>query len=150
GRQVVELFGSLEPTTHGLLAIGGISYDAEPPESKPPVGAAKGPAASPKKTAIAAPIKVPLVGAQERAGFNFLAGTDLEARRCREIYSQVFPKERSLFLHGAEPTKKRVEDEFSRGFRYVHLATHGFFESPDRIASFRAFSGAEPSAPEQL
>ena len=147
GRQAVELLGNLEAGPGGLLAIGGISYDAEPAESKPPAGIAKEPS-SPKKTAVAA--TVPLVGVRERAGFNFLAGTDLEARRCREIYTQVFPKERSLFLHGSEPTKKRVEDEFSRRYQYVHLATHGFFESPDRIASFRASSGAEPSSPEQL
>jgi CHAT domain-containing protein len=149
GRQVVELLGNPEPGSRGLLAIGGISYDAETADSTLPAGIVKGPAVSPKKTTIVSATP-PLVGARDRAGFNFLAGTDLEARRCREIYTQVFPKERSLFLHGSEPTKKRVEDEFSRRYQYVHLATHGFFESPDRIASFRAFSGAEPSPPEQL
>lgn len=81
--------------------------------------------------------------------------TESEVRRCANLFSLAFPAEPALLLTGGEPRRKRSEEELTRGFRYVHLATHGFFESPRRIAGFlkggRPFPepGSAQSSPEE-
>jgi CHAT domain-containing protein len=41
-------------------------------------------------------------------------------------------------LTGAKPTEVAVKQQFGENWRYLHLATHGFFESPARVAALRA------------
>jgi tetratricopeptide (TPR) repeat protein len=79
-------------------------------------------------------------GARDGAkqAFTPLPGTDLEAARMRQQFRQRFPDERATTLVGAQPTRGNVMAEVNKRYRYLHLATHGFFESPDRIARLRA------------
>jgi CHAT domain-containing protein len=41
----------------------------------------------------------------------------------------------------------RVRQELPSGYRYVHLATHGFFESPERLSRFAAMAASSPALP---
>ena len=121
GRQLVEIYASAPARAgQGLLALGGVDYTAAP-DSKP-----------------AGPSPGFQVAAQDRAGFALLPGTEPEARRCRDLFHQTFPSEPALLLTGREAHEARVKQECSRGYRCLHLATHGFFESPARVAALRA------------
>jgi CHAT domain-containing protein len=66
---------------------------------------------------------------------------------CRELYAKEFAGERATVLTGIEPTVDRVRQELASGYRYVHLATHGFFESPERLARFAATTASTPLLP---
>jgi CHAT domain-containing protein/Tfp pilus assembly protein PilF len=114
-----------EAKAAGLLAIGGIDYRADPG------------AAAPSETAPA-PAPGVLLAESQRAGFKALAGTEPEARRIGQLFGATFPQKRALVLTGAEPTEAAVKHELVQHRRYVHLATHGFFESPARVAALRA------------
>ena len=123
GRQVVEIFS--EPARndgHGLLAVGGVDYTAEPGAST---------------TRLLAQADLPGLSAEDRAGFTFLAGTLVESRRCEQLFRQVFPAEPVTLLEGAAAQEGRLKQELTRRYRYLHLATHGFFASPERINSLQ-------------
>jgi len=131
GRDIVNMFGPpARDSGQGLLAIGGIRYEAEPGLAKPTQVVREG---------------RPLLDESDRGHISFLPGTEMEARRCRELFQQAFPKERATLLVGAEPSEARVKQEFNARYRYIHLATHGFFESPRLIATLRA--DRPPAAP---
>jgi CHAT domain-containing protein len=66
---------------------------------------------------------------------------------CRELYAKEFAGERATVLTGIEPTVDRVRQELAGGYRYVHLATHGFFESPERLARFAATAASTSVLP---
>ena len=114
---------SPEAERAGLLAIGGIDYQADP-----------GGAAS---TELALTPSV-LSADSLRAGFQALAGTEPEVRRIAHLFSASFPRQHALVLTGAAPTEAAVKQQLGRHWRYLHLATHGFFESPARVAAVRA------------
>ena len=123
GRQVVEIFS--EPARndgYGLLAVGGVDYAARP-------GTAT--------TRLLAQADLPGLSAQDRAGFTFLAGTLVESRHCEQLFRQEFPAEPVTLLTGAGAQEGRLKQELTRRYRYLHLATHGFFASPERINSLR-------------
>jgi CHAT domain-containing protein len=123
GRQVVEVFSQPERNDgHGLLAIGGVDYMADP---------------GTRTTRLLAQADLPGLSAQDRAGFTFLAGTEVESRRCEQLFRQVFPAEPVSLLTGAAAQEGRLKQEFGRRYRYLHLATHGFFASPQRINALR-------------
>jgi CHAT domain-containing protein len=143
GRQVVELFAAaVEHETQGLLAVGGIDYDADLGNRVP---------SAPTPLATNSTAKQPEAGAmllldsKQRAGFMFLPGTELEARRSRELFVRTFSGARAELLSGSEPTKIRIKNELARRYRFVHLATHGFFESPQRVAIFRSGQAGDSS-----
>ena len=73
-------------------------------------------------------------GAEGHQAFPPLPGTDLEASRVHQQYRDRFPDERATTLAAKEPTRAKVMAEVNKRYRYLHLATHGFFDSPDRIA----------------
>jgi CHAT domain-containing protein/tetratricopeptide (TPR) repeat protein len=130
GRQVMEALRAPEGERgHGLLAVGGIDYRAD-------AGA----------VVRLEPDKTPLVDAESRAGFGPLPGTELEARRCQELFRQSFPSERATLLTGAAPSETRFVRECGERYRYLHLATHGFFESPLRVAAIVASERPTASA----
>ena len=49
-----------------------------------------------------------------------------------------FPRQNAVVLTGAAPTEAAVKQQLGRHWKYLHLATHGFFESPARVAAMRA------------
>jgi tetratricopeptide (TPR) repeat protein/CHAT domain-containing protein len=124
----------------GLLAIGGIDYQAD-----------QGGAAS---TELALTPSV-LSADSLRAGFQALAGTEPEVRRIAHLFSASFPRQHALVLTGAAPTEAAVKQQLGGHWRYLHLATHGFFESPARVAAVRAglnldeFVLAGPAGPQE-
>ncbi len=59
-------------------------------------------------------------------------------RRIGQLFDAAFPQQHALVLTGAAPTEAAVKQQLGRHWRYLHLATHGFFESPARVAALRA------------
>jgi CHAT domain-containing protein/tetratricopeptide (TPR) repeat protein len=107
----------------GLLAVGGIDYQADPGGAVP-------------TESVQSPGV--LVAESQRVGFTALAGTGPEARRIGQLFDAAFLQQHALVLTGAEPTEAAVKQQLGRRRRYLHLATHGFFESPARVAALRA------------
>jgi CHAT domain-containing protein/tetratricopeptide (TPR) repeat protein len=114
---------SPEAGPSGLLAIGGIDYQADPGGAVP--------------TELA-PTAGVLLAESQRAGFGALAGTGPEVQRIGEIFGKIFPQEHAVLLRGAAPTEGALKQQLGQHWRYLHLATHGFFESPARVAALRA------------
>jgi CHAT domain-containing protein len=126
GRAVAESAVSAgRVETHGLLAIGGIDYGAE----------VKVAAADPPRPG--APID-----AKGRAGFVPLPGTELEARRIVASFGATHAQEPKTLLTGPEPDERRLREELARPadkrWRYVHLASHGFFAAPTVVSAARS------------
>jgi CHAT domain-containing protein/Tfp pilus assembly protein PilF len=119
---------SKRPEAAGLLAIGGIDYQADPGGAAP-TELASSPGA--------------LVADSQRATFVALAGTGPEVRTIGKLFGAAFPQQHALILTGAEPTEAAVKQQLGRRNRYLHLATHGFFESPARVAARRAGRGSD-------
>ena len=115
-----QLFGLLsdEPITgqQRLLLAGGIRYD----QRQQP--APDGPAKSPAKMALHA--RAVDLSSDERY-WGYLAGAEREADAVRKLWAdQQGPVES---LSGAAADESRVAQALARA-RYVHLATHGFFD----------------------
>jgi len=107
----------------GLLAIGGIDYQADAGGAAP---------------SESAPTRGVLLAESQRAGFTALAGTEPEVRRIAQLFDAAFPRQHAMVLAGAAPTEAAVKLLLGRHWRNLHLATHGFFESPARVAAMRA------------
>jgi tetratricopeptide (TPR) repeat protein len=69
--------------------------------------------------------------------FAPLPGTGLEADSIRALFARRFPDQRTALLRGAEAVPDRLRAELKRRYAYLHLATHGFFDSPDRLLAMR-------------
>ena len=113
---------SNEADAADLLAIGGIDYLADPG------------GAAPSKLALTPGV---LMAESQRAGFKFLAGTGPEVQRIGELFGAAFPGQQATVLTGAAPTEVVVKQQIGRRWRHLHLATHGYFESPARVAAIR-------------
>jgi CHAT domain-containing protein len=70
--------------------------------------------------------------------FPALAGTRLEVAAVGDSYRRSRPGQPLTLLEGKEARRDKVLAELGRRYAYLHLATHGFFESPARIAALRA------------
>jgi CHAT domain-containing protein/Tfp pilus assembly protein PilF len=114
---------SPEAQPAGLLAIGGIDYKADPGGAAP---------------SESVPTPGVLLAESQRAGFRSLAGTEPEVRRIGQLFEAAFPEQHAVVLTGAAPTEAAVKQQLGRHWRHLHLATHGFFESPARVAAIRA------------
>jgi CHAT domain-containing protein len=114
---------SPEADAAGLLAIGGIDYHADAGGAAP---------------TESAPTASMLLADSQRAGFKALAGTEPEVRSIGQLFGAAFPQQHALVLTGAAPTEATVKQQLGRRWRHLHLATHGFFESPARVAAIRA------------
>jgi CHAT domain-containing protein len=109
GRQLLEAAAKDDgPPGRGLLAVGGLDYGAV--KARP--------------------------GAAAKQGYGYLPGTRLEAERVGRLFRQQFPgAEAPRLLTGkdvdADALKGRLPPTRGAGRpRYLHLATHGFFEAP--------------------
>ena len=123
GRSAIEALSAPQgPAGRGLLAVGDVDFQADPgqlgPAARPPSG---------------------ITVAAKRAGFGPLPGTGPEARRARELFHAAFAGQAADLMTRAEPTEAAIKRRLDGGhWRVVHLGTHGFFESPARIAVLRA------------
>ena len=106
-----------------MLAVGGVDFQADPGGSRP----------SNRTHSIAlAPVPAVVQG----GGFVPLPGTQSEARSTRELFHAAFADQPAELLTGAAPSEAEVKRRLDGGhLRVVHLATHGFFESPARVAA---------------
>jgi CHAT domain-containing protein len=103
----------------GLLALGDIDYQ-QVPDRVPPAD-----------TVVA--LRSIDVGSRSRAGFSPLPGTGVEVEHGRSIFQEAFMGEPADVLTGTEAHETRVMQELENGRQFVHFATHGFFESPERL-----------------
>jgi CHAT domain-containing protein len=128
GRQAVAaLAAPAGPAGRGLLTAGAIDFQADPGRTTP------APADRPRIV----PAALPAVA--QRAGFRALPATGPEAQSARDLYHAAFADEPAEALLEAAPTEAELKRRLDGGrWRVLHLATHGFFESPARIAALRA------------
>jgi CHAT domain-containing protein len=68
------------------------------------------------------------------AAYPGLPGTVPEVHRCRELFHRAFPKTPATVLFGKEATVAAVQQALTKKPpSFLHLATHGFFEPPNRV-----------------
>ena len=116
------------PAGRGLLAVGDVDFRADPGRARP-----DGP-----------PAGAPAPRVVQRAGFRPLPATGPEARRACDLFHAAFADQPAEPLTGAAPTEAELKRRLDGGrWRVVHLATHGFFESPARVAALRAAARRE-------
>jgi CHAT domain-containing protein/Tfp pilus assembly protein PilF len=128
GRHAVEALAPTSgPAGRGILAVGGVDFRAGPTRSTPS-----------RRPAPPSPLVVP------RGIFPQLPATGPEASRACDLFHAAFPDQPTALLTLAEPTEDKLKQRLDGGrWRVVHLATHGFFESPARIANLRSAVGHE-------
>jgi CHAT domain-containing protein/tetratricopeptide (TPR) repeat protein len=128
GRQAAAMLAEpAGPAGRGLLAAGAIDFQADPGPAVPVP--ADRPAIAP------APLRV----VAHRGEFRALPETGPEAQAARDLFHAAFADQPAEVLTGALPTEAALKRRLDGGrWRVVHLATHGFFESPARIAALRA------------
>jgi CHAT domain-containing protein/tetratricopeptide (TPR) repeat protein len=111
GRHLLELNADKDsPRGQGLLTLGGLAYGK--------------PAAKPAAAAAFAPL-----------AFADLPGARVEAERIGRLYRQAFPRAgQPRRLSGPDADAARLKRELPPAARaaprYLHLATHAFFEAP--------------------
>jgi CHAT domain-containing protein/Tfp pilus assembly protein PilF len=62
-----------------------------------------------------------------------LVGAGPEVARSRDLFRKAFADERADLLDGDSATVERVSQACDVGYRYLHLATHGYFESRESV-----------------
>jgi CHAT domain-containing protein len=117
GRQLLELAIDAGRRADGLLAVGDLPYGAAPD--------AAALALLPGKAALAE-----------------LPGTRLEVERLERAFRRARPGQRVTVLTGAAVDAGRLQRALPAGrgrpgYRYLHLATHGFFEPPPENVALR-------------
>jgi CHAT domain-containing protein len=110
GRQLLELAIDAGRPVDGLLAVGGLPYGS-------------------------APDAATLALLPGKAALGELPGTRLEVERLERAFRRARPGERVTVLTGAAVDAARLQRALPAGrgrpgYRYLHLATHGFFEPP--------------------
>jgi CHAT domain-containing protein len=110
GRQLLELAFNAGRPAEGLLALGGLPYGA-------------------------APDAATLALLPGKAALEELPGTRLEVEGIARAFRRARPVERVTLLTGAAVDAAHLQRELPAGrsragYRYLHLATHGFFEPP--------------------
>jgi CHAT domain-containing protein/tetratricopeptide (TPR) repeat protein len=131
GREAAALLTSPAQTDPGgFLAAGAIDFQADTGRVVPaPLG---------QRSLFVVP--------NERGGFAALPGTKAEGELARDVFRRAFPDQPAVLLTGAQPTESVIKKRLDGGhWRAVHLGTHGFFESPARVAALR--SALRPDLP---
>ncbi len=107
----------------GLLAAGAIDFQADPGQAVP----------------LPAGQHSLVVAATSRGAFAPLPGTKAEGELARQLFHRAFPDQQAVLLTGGEATEAEFKMRLDGGqWRAVHVGTHGFFESPERVAALRA------------
>ncbi len=134
GLSLLTVEAAVSPATVGLLAMGGIDYDAEEETPEPPRADADVDSLRTRLSATTA--------------FEPLAQTASEAEAIAEIYEEAVSDDRpSLLLTGSEATRERFEADGPRA-QFLHIATHGWFSDiagHDEDAQIREEITASPS-----
>jgi CHAT domain-containing protein len=77
-----------------------------------------------------------------------LPGAKAEADRVAELFRRAFPTEPRTRLGGQGATVQAVQEALrAKRPRFLHLATHGFFEPPDRVERLLRGLAARPDGP---
>jgi CHAT domain-containing protein/tetratricopeptide (TPR) repeat protein len=77
-----------------------------------------------------------------------LPGARAEADRVAELFGRAFPSEPRASLSGKGATVPAVEKRLrGKRPRFLHLATHGFFEPPERVERLLRGLAARPDGP---
>ena len=108
------------PGRNGLLAVGGVNYDA----------AGETPGRENKNTPVLANRSRSAAVEGADLSFGELPGTAEEARAIAALFKRSRPDPSAMTLSDSEATKPRVAAEMA-GRRYLHLATHGYFAPPE-------------------
>jgi len=112
-----------------LLAIGDVDYDAAPSLPAPVVVGMATPVVdlrdAPRGGSVAA------TEASEPKRFAALANT--EAKAVAKIFAEAFPTAAATVLRGGDASEAALVGK-SRGARWLHVATHGYF-APERFWS---------------
>ena len=75
----------------------------------------------------------------QRGGLAPLPGTLAEASSARALYRAAFADQPADLLAGADAGERALKRRLDGNrIRVIHLATHGFFESPDRFDTLRS------------
>ncbi len=133
----------------GLLAAGAIDYAGEPGKAAPAQGET--------------PLSIPLAKRDlATQAFQPLPGTAAEVDQIRKTFLQADPHGVVEVLTGAAATEGAIKGRIAQHpWRFVHLATHGFYESPRRLvamlrasrygdgASIASLNAMGPSDPEE-
>ena len=120
--------------TAGLLAMGGMAYDASIP-------------AAPRTTQESVPAPPVSVRSGEGARpFAPLFATAEEAEGISALFERSFDRPATL-LRGEEATRARFRT-LAPGARFLHLATHGYYADERYLpAAAEARAGADPPRP---
>ena len=102
-----------------LLAVGDVDFDGA---SGPALAAADRPGRGPSPSAF--------VPRARMMRFLPLAGTAREVESVRTRFAAAFPGGTIVALRGTEATEAAFRRGATRA-RFIHLATHGFFEPPE-------------------
>lgn len=121
--------GELWMDDAGLVAFGGIDYDASPKLYRQE-SSHKGSAEISYSMSIDSMRSAPRGRADIRA--MPLEGTGIEVREISELYRKTAGRE-ALLIDGASASKASLVALAPRA-KYLHIATHGYF-APDRIKS---------------
>jgi CHAT domain-containing protein len=119
----------------GLLAAGAIDYLGDPGKSPP--------------AELPARASIPPAGRDLTAmAFEPLPGAAEEVNQIRAAFLHADPRGRAEILTGAAATEGAIKAQTAgHPWRCVHLATHGFFESPRSVtAKLHAAKYAGPGA----
>jgi CHAT domain-containing protein/Tfp pilus assembly protein PilF len=130
GRQLLELQADRKrPRSRGLLAIGGLNYDT-------PAGLA----------ALARP----------RLPFHWTAlpGSRLEAEQVQQQFQKLFAEEPNQLLtagklDGPDFVRRFAPGHIQQRWRFLHLATHAYFEPPQTLHAVPRLSSLSSPHPER-
>jgi CHAT domain-containing protein len=120
-------------TPGGFLAVGNVDFEQlpEPTDDIP----------APAKLLATRSLNI---APKLRSGFIALPGTGLEVERAVALYQRQFTQPRVKLATKRAAGETRVKEELEAGWSVVHIATHGFFESPERLRNMlRAEQRAE-------
>ena len=109
-----------EPVRTGLLAVGGVDYEA----------AGKSPVRENKNAPVLANRSRSVAVDRAALTFGQLPGTGEEARAVAALFDRSHPGSSAKILSGSEAAEPSVGAEMA-GRRYLHLATHGYFAAPE-------------------